>query len=134
VKRQKLYFLDTGLCAYLTDWSTAGTLESGAMSGVILETHVFSEVLKSWLHAGQKPWLYYYKDKDGREIDFLFEKDRTLYPIEVKKSASPRRDWACNFNSLERLGLRRGEGAVVCLCKELLPIDASVTAIPVGMI
>ena len=134
VKRPKLYFLDTGLCTYLTDWSTAGTLEAGAMSGAILETYVFSEILKSWLHIGQKPGLYYYKDKDGREIDFLFEKDRTLYPVEVKKSASPRRDWVRNFHALDRLGLQRGEGAVVCLCKESLPIDASVSAIPTGMI
>jgi predicted AAA+ superfamily ATPase len=134
VKRPKLYFLDTGLCSYLADWSSAATLETGAMSGAILETYVFSEILKSWWHNGEKPRLYYYRDKDGKEIDFLFEKDQTLYPLEVKKAASPQRKWARNFDALKRLDIRLGEGAVVCLCREALPIDRSISAIPVGVI
>ena len=43
----KLYFLDTGLCAYLTDWSSPETLEAGAMAGHIFETWCFAEILKS---------------------------------------------------------------------------------------
>jgi predicted AAA+ superfamily ATPase len=54
VKTPKLYFLDTGLCAYLTEWSTPETLEAGAMSGPILETWIFSEILKSYWHAGKR--------------------------------------------------------------------------------
>ena len=38
VRSPKLYFLDTGLCAYLTEWSSPETLEAGAMSGPILES------------------------------------------------------------------------------------------------
>lgn len=48
VKAAKLYFLDTGLCAYLTGWSNAQTLETGAMSGAMLETWAVAELLKSY--------------------------------------------------------------------------------------
>lgn len=60
VKTAKLYFVDTGLCAYLTEWSSPQTLEAGAMSGSILETWVVAEILKSFLHNGRKAPLYYY--------------------------------------------------------------------------
>jgi uncharacterized protein len=134
VKAPKLYFLDTGLCSYLTEWSSPETLESGAMSGAILETHVFAEILKSWWHQGQTPELYYYRDKDRREIDLIFSQDGTLYPVEIKKSASPSPDWSRFFGPLGRLRSRVGEAGVVCLSPELLPLGENAHAIPVGWI
>jgi len=50
VKRPKLYFLDTGLCAYLTEWFPPATLGAGAVAGALFETHVVVEILKSWWH------------------------------------------------------------------------------------
>ena len=134
VKRPKLYFLDTGLCAYLTEWSSPETLEAGAMSGAILETFVFTEILKSWWHRGQVPQLYYYRDKDGREIDFLFLKDQIFYPVEVKKSVSPKREWTQTFKALDRLEQHRGEGGIVCLCQQAIPLSDNVSSIPVGFL
>jgi len=132
VKAPKLYFLDTGLCSYLTDWSSPETLESGAMSGPVLETHVVSEILKSWWHRGQTPEVYYYRDKDRKEIDLIFLQDRTLYPLEIKKSASPGPDWAAFFNPLGKLKMKAGEAGVVCLSKDLIPLSENANAIPVG--
>src|SRR5436309_8783649 len=103
LKTPKLYFLDTGLCAYLTEWSSPETLESGAMSGAVLETYVVTEVLKSWWNRGKQPPLYFYRDKDGREIDLVLIQDGTAYPMEVKKSASPRGEWTQPFATLDRL-------------------------------
>jgi uncharacterized protein len=134
IKSPKLYFLDTGLCAHLTQWSSPGTLEAGAMSGAIFETHVFGELMKSWWHRMRTPEIYYYRDKDGREIDFLLVQDGTLYPLEVKRSANPKRDWTQTFSSLERFGRPVGHGGVVCLYPQLLPLSPSATAVPVGMI
>lgn len=134
VKRPKLYFLDTGLCAYLTEWTTPETLEAGAMAGAILETFVFAELLKGWWHRGVEPRLYYYRDKDGGEIDFLFAQDRRLYPVEVKKSASPGPDALKMPSSLERKGQRLGEGAVICLGREPLPLTKQVQVVPVGIL
>jgi uncharacterized protein len=134
VKRPKLYFLDTGLCSYLTEWTSPETLEAGAMSGPIFETYVFAEVLKSWWHLGQFPRIYYYRNKDGKEIDLLFAADETLYPVEIKKSAAPTREWGRMMNVLDTLDEQRGEGAVICLCRESIPISERVTALPVGLI
>ncbi len=85
LKTPKLYFLDSGLAAWLTGWSSPVTLEAGAMSGAFLETWVVSEVIKSWWHNGKRAPLYYYRDKDTNEVDLLIHQDGTLYPIEIKK-------------------------------------------------
>ena len=134
VKTPKLYFLDTGLCAYLTRWSSPETLEAGAMSGAIFETYVLAEILKSWWGRLRTPDIYYYRDKDGREIDFLIVKDGKLHPLEVKRSASPARDWVQAFSALGRLGMPVGEGGVICLYPQLLPLTESTQAIPVGLL
>jgi len=131
VKTPKLYFLDTGLCSYLTEWATPQTLEAGAMSGAIFETYVFSELLKSYWHRGLQPTLYYYRDKDQKEIDFLLEQNQMLYPIEVKKSATPRKDWLRCFSVLGNLKKTIGRGTVVCLAEKMLPINAANDAVPV---
>ncbi len=91
IKAPKLYFLDTGLCSYLTEWSTPETLEVGAMSGAILETWIIIELLKSYWHNGLKAPFYYYRDKDKKEIDLLIVRDGVIYPLEFKKSASPKK-------------------------------------------
>ena len=132
VKTPKLYFLDTGLCAYLTEWSSPQTLAAGAMRGAIFETYVFSEILKSWWHRVQMPQMYHFRDRDGREIDFVFVQDQTLYPVEVKLGAAPRTDWVRPFKSLDRFPTPRGDGAVVCLCSEPIPLTREATAVPVG--
>lgn len=134
VKRPKLYFLDTGLCAYLTEWSSPETLEAGAMSGPIFETHAYAEVLKSWWHCGKFPQVYYYRNKDGKEIDLLFAADEILYPVEIKKSAAPKREWGKMFSVLGALEEEVGERAVVCLCEEPLPLSERIMAVPVGQL
>ena len=94
LKTPKVYFSDTGLCSYLTDWETPQTLESGAMSGAIFETFVVNEIIKSYKNAGREPNIYYYRDKDKREIDVIIERNGKLYPIEIKKTANPDKSMA----------------------------------------
>ncbi len=132
VKTPKLYFLDTGLCAWLTQWSTPETLEAGAMSGAILETWLFTEILKSWWHKGLTPRFYFYRDNNQKEIDLLIEQDGLLYPIEFKKSANPSINAANHFTLLERLGQAVGPGAVICLKETDVPLSRGVMAIPAG--
>lgn len=134
VKAPKLYFLDTGLCAYLTEWSSPETLEAGAMSGAILETFIFTEILKSYWHNGKRAPLYYYRDKDKKEIDLLIVQNDTIYPLECKKSASPDKNAVRHFGVLKQLGKPVHEGGVICLSETLLPITPSVSAIPVWLL
>lgn len=134
IKTPKLYFLDTGLCAYLTGWGSPATLAAGAMRGAIFETHVVAEVLKSWWHRARTPPVYFYRDRDGREIDLVFDIDGRLWPVEIKHAATVRREWATSFAALDRMGKPIGPGAVVCLTAEQLPITREVTALPIGAV
>ena len=134
VKTPKLYFLDTGLAAYLTEWSSPETLEAGAMSGAFLETWVIVELLKSWLHNGQRPPFYYYRDKDQKEIDLLIIQNGAAYPVEIKKTASPDKTAVRHFSVLEKLNMPVGLGAVICLVKQPLPLTDFAWSVPVGMI
>lgn len=134
VKTPKLYFLDTGLCSYLTEWSSPATLEAGAMAGAMLETWILLELLKSYWHNGQRAPFYYYRDKDKKEIDLLIVKDGTLYPLEFKKTASPRLDDIRHFSVLENLKMPIGPGAVICLVDRAIPLTKDVEAIPVGAV
>jgi hypothetical protein len=131
----KMHLLDTGLCAYLTEWSSPQTLASGAMAGAILETYVVSEILKSWWHRGREPTLYHYRDKDRREIDVLISRDGRLHPVAVKRAAGIRANDVSAFDVLERLSeAQLGKGAVVSLSDTFMPLTRSVDIIPVGWI
>lgn len=132
VKTPKLYFVDSGLCAYLTEWSSPETLEAGAMAGAILETWVVSEVLKSYRHNGRDAPLYYYRDKDKKEIDLLIVRDGTIHPVEIKKKTNPGKDDTRHFAALGRLGTPVGQGGVVCLASTSLPLGELVHSIPLG--
>ncbi len=134
VKTPKLYFSDTGLCAYLTEWSSPETLEAGAMSGAILETWVVAEILKSYAHAGLRAPLYHYRDKDRKEIDLLIVRDGIVHPVEIKKTASPDRGDVRNFECLDKLGLKVGAGAVICLVQQDWPLTPTVRALPASWI
>lgn len=131
VKSPKLYFIDTGLCAYLTAWSSPETLEAGAMSGPILETWILTEILKSYWHAGRSAPLYYYRDKDKKEIDLLIVQDDVIYPLEIKKTAAPDKSDIRHFKVLERLAGAPGPGGVICLADQTLPLTETRWVIPI---
>ncbi|MBN2689683.1 MAG: ATP-binding protein [Gammaproteobacteria bacterium] len=131
VKTPKLYFLDTGLCSYLTKWPNAESLVSGSMSGAILETYLFAEILKSYWHNGVEANFYYYRDLDQREIDLVIESGDVLYPVEFKKTATPSKTASRSFSLLTKLDKKLGDGAVMCFVNKYVPLSNNVTAIPV---
>ncbi len=132
VKTPKIYFLDTGLCCYLTRWPSPESLEAGAMSGAILETYLLAEILKSYWHNGQSAYFYYYRDVDQKEIDLVLEEGNTLYPVEFKKTATPSKAASRHFPVLAKLKRDIGHGAVICLRETDVPLSRDVDAIPVG--
>lgn len=134
VKTPKLYFLDTGLCAYLAQWSSPEVLESGAMSGAILETYMFAEILKSYWHTGSSANFFFYRDRDQVEIDLIIERDGVLHPIEFKKTASPSLRAAATFRAIAMLDRPQGPGAIVCLTEKAVPLSENVTAVPITMV
>ena len=134
VKTPKLYFYDTGLICYLTKWSSAETLESGAMNGAILENYVVAEIMKTYLNSGKEPFMYYYRDKDAKEIDIVLEHDGVINPIEIKKSSNPGTELIKVFELLDRSSTSRSKGAVICMKPELSAIDRENYVVPIWMI
>lgn len=134
VKTPKIYFYDTGLVCYLTKWSSAETLESGAMNGAVLENYVVAEIMKTYLSCGKEPYLYYYRDKDAKEIDIVLEHDGVLNPIEIKKTSNPGTELIKVFGLLDRSSTPRSKGAVICMKPNLSAIDRDNYIVPVWMI
>lgn len=134
VKTPKLYFYDTGLVCYLTKWSSAETLESGAMNGAVLENYVVAEIMKTYLNSGKEPFMYYYRDKDAKEIDIVLEHDGVLNPLEIKKSSNPGTELVKVFDLLDKSSTPRSKGAVLCMKPELSAIDRDNYIIPIWMI
>ena len=134
VKTPKLYFYDTGLVCYLAKWSSAETLECGAMNGAILKNYVVAEIRKTYLNCGKEPYLYYYRDKDAREIDIVLEHDGILNPIEIKKTANPGTELVKVFELLDKASTPRAKGAVICMKPGLSAIDRDNYIVPVWII
>jgi len=136
VKTPKLYFLDTGLAAFLTRWSTPEVLHHGAMSGAFFETFVVSEILKGYANNGVlDPPLYFYRDKEQNEIDLLILRDQTLHPIEIKKTADPRPADIKSFGVLDTIsGVTRGPGGLICLYERPAPLVGEDTVIPLAYV
>lgn len=134
IKTPKLYFLDTGLAAYLTKWNTTDVLKNGAMAGAFFESFVVSEIIKSYYNKGiLEPPLYFYRDKDMNEIDLLIEDSGYLYPIEIKKHADPQKRDMSAFSVLDKLpGVNRGPGGIVCLYDNLVTMQGNDRAIPIN--
>jgi len=134
VKKPKLYFYDTGFVAYLCKWASPETLMLGAQSGAVFETFVVSEIVKSYYNEGLEPFIYYYRDTDAREIDILIERDRTLFPIEIKKSGSADKRDARAFSVIKKSGLAQGAGAIISIRDTFVTSGADLLLIPASLL
>ena len=134
VSTPKLYFYDSGIVCYLTRWSSPETAMEGAMSGALLENFTVAEIIKTYQNAGQEPFLYYYRDKDAREIDLILERDGKLFPIEIKKMASPPKKLTKVFDLIDKSPLQRGTGAILCMADQLGAFDQNNLIVPISLI
>ncbi len=128
-KMPKLYFCDTGLCAYLCGWSSSTVLEQGAMNGAFFETMVVTEVMKSFINNGKKAPLFYYRDTEQKEIDLIIEENQNLHPVEIKLTASPNKSMTKSFKYLPED--KASNGALICMVTEDYPLSDNVAALPV---
>lgn len=134
IKTPKVYFYDTGLVCYLTKWSSPEVAESGAMSGALLENFTVSEIMKSYQNAGLEPYLYFYRDRDAKEIDVIMEGDGKLCPLEIKKTATPDKRLTCVFGVIDKSPLKLGTGAVLCMAEQFSAFDRDNLIVPIWMI
>jgi predicted AAA+ superfamily ATPase len=86
IKRPKLYFLDTGLLCYLLQIHSPEELFHRAERGAVFESFAVSEILKNYMHRGEQPRLYFWRDASGHEVDIVIDRGDTLIPIEIKSA------------------------------------------------
>ena len=136
VKTPKIYFYDSGLVCYLARWTSPDTARTGAQAGSIFENFVVSEILKSHLNAGKTiSSIYYYRDRDQREIDVVIEEDGKLYPIEVKMTGNPTKAMGKHFSVLDNIpGKARQPGIILCQYDKKLYLKEDMIALPINYI
>lgn len=136
VKTPKIYFYDSGLVCYLARWTSPDTARTGAQAGNIYENFIVSEILKSHLNAGKTiSSIYYYRDRDQREIDVVIEEDGKLYPIEVKMTANPTKAMGKHFSALDKIpGKIRQPGIILCQYDKKLYLQQDIIALPISYI
>ena len=76
----------------------------------MFETYVVSEIIKSYWHNGKQPDIYYYRDKEKREIDVLLHENGTLYPVEIKKKATRTKELSRLLTLLKSLNKKEEPG------------------------
>lgn len=135
-KTPKIYFMDTGLCAYLCKWDSAENLMNSSTSGHYLEGFVISELIKNKRNSLDELDydLYFYRDRDGKEIDLLIYFNQTIYPFEIKKTASPNKEMIKNFDILALTKKEIGNGGVICLCPDVYQLTEKDKVIPISCI
>ena len=133
IKTPMLYFMNTGLVCYLLKWNNVETLINGAMSGQILETYVVSEIVKSFKNIGINNLpIYFYRDKDKKEIDVIIEDSGVLYPIEIKKTATPKISMGKHLSVLEKAqGYHVGSKVILCLIDKKMYLSSDIIAFPI---
>jgi uncharacterized protein len=111
VKSPKTYFLDTGLACFLLGLRSARDVEGHPLQGALFETLVLSELYKAFAHRGERPPLFFWRDRTGHEVDVVIDLGRRTVPLEVKLSRTVRPD---AFRGVDFYSaLSRGKGGVL---------------------
>lgn len=135
VKAPKLYFMDTGLCAYLCKWPNAEMMADCAMSGAFFETYAVSELIKNAYSFSKDPkeYLFYYRDKEQKEIDIIFVIGDRIFPVEIKAGINPVKATK-NFSVLSKYGLEIQPGIVIDSSDRIRPINEQAYYVPVTLL
>ena len=115
-------------------WLTADTLRNGAASGHYYENYVVMELAKNYAYAKSKVNITYFRDSNAKEIDIFIEENNVIHPLEIKKSASPDRREVKKYSVIDKASLNRGNGGIICMCEEPIPIDKDNCFIPSNLI
>jgi len=131
VKTPKVFFTDVGTLCYLSGLKDPAHAAAGPLGGAIMETAVLSEIVKTLMHRGLDPSVYFWRTSVGSEVDFLIEFGIKLVPVEVKLSATPRPSMAASIKTLrDDLGDRAAPRYVIHPGDMRIPLGSEVTALP----
>lgn len=114
IKSPKLYFVDTGLAAWLLGIETPVQMQRDPLRGNLFENLVVIDVLKSKLNQGKDPRLFFYRDSHGNEVDLIIQKGDKLLPVEIKSSQTWHASFLKGIKYFEKIfGDRAEKGTVI---------------------
>ena len=114
VKSPKLYFVDTGLAAWLMGIETETQMQRDPLRGSLFENLVVVEVLKLKLNRGREPRLFFYRDSHGNEVDLIIQDGNSFIPVEIKSSQTWHSSFLKGINYFKKLlGDRVEKGVVI---------------------
>ena len=134
VKRPKLYFCDTGLACFLSRIYDPETLRAGYLGGPMVETYIVNEILKSYSNNTEHAGFYYFRDKNGNEVDLVMVRDGKLTLIECKAGMTYTASDVKAFGRLEHSNYEIGPSCIICLTEKAYPLKENVYALPVTSI
>jgi uncharacterized protein len=103
IKSSKVYWGDSGLACYLLGITSQSELERSPFLGPLFEGFVASEILKSQVNRGDRKEMYFFRDQQGLEVDFLIPRPNAgLWPIETNASKTVRPAMAAPLLTLQR--------------------------------
>lgn len=134
VKTPKLYFLDPGLAAWLVGIRKPAELVHHSMRGPLFETWVLGELLKHRANRGQTPNAWFWRDRNGLEIDCVLDRSGRLRPVEIKSGRTVGRDFLSNLVRFRELAGDASENAFLVYGGDRLERRAAATVLPWGKI
>lgn len=132
VKSPKLYFLDTALAAHLIGLNSWTEISKSPVAGALWETYAFNQIYRSLLSQGESnPPLFYWRTKDGKEVDFIIEKGGSFIAIEAKLTGSPASDVVKGIRALQEYYGKDSliKGFVICKIKESFSVSKGIKAV-----
>jgi len=133
VKSPKLFFTDSGVLCHLLGLNSKETLRNSSYYGAILETFVFTELLKAVQYSESPTRLWHYRTSDQHEIDLLIERDGKVIPVEIKAAKTVRKK---DFKHIEDLQSRNStvkNGVIFYQGEQLVPFGKNY-AMPISML
>ena len=103
VKMPKLYFYDTGLAAYLLGIQSVSQLQTHYCKGSLFESFIISEIIKQKFNKGKTNNCYFWRDKNGHEIDCLIDNGDLLSPLEIKSGRTITKEYFKGLNYFSNL-------------------------------
>ena len=135
IKKPKMYFWDLGLATHIIKWGNYEVVRDSAMSGHYLENYVISELKKNFINSKSLVNTYYYRDKDKKEIDFIYEKSAKLHFVEIKSTTNVDRSMIKHFETIKvEAPYTIGRGAIICPIDRVSKLDETNYIIPIGCI
>jgi len=114
IKSPKLYFMDTGLAAWLLGIENVTHLSRDPLKGALFENFVIIEYLKNYLNQGKEPRMFFFRDSHGNEVDLIMQKGRQLKPVEIKSSQTWHNSFLKGITFFNKLVGDRGlKGSVI---------------------